>query len=138
MTALPRLMHTMLHVADIDRTLAFYCGVLGMTVQIDRRNPATQHRNAFVGYGPYDTTAQVEFVSYGDRPTYDKGDAFGHLAIGVNDIAGLCAKVEAAGATVSRPPKLLPSGSTIAFIVDPDGYEIEVIQPAQIAGAKPA
>ena len=126
-----RLMHTMLHVADMDRTLAFYCDVLGMTVQVARENPETRHRNAFVGYGPYDTTTQVEFVSYGGREAYDKGDAYGHIALGVDDVADFCERVRAAGGVVSREPKLLGSGSRIAFIQDPDGYEIEVIQPAR-------
>ena len=125
-----RLMHTMLHVRNMDRTLAFYCDVLGMTVQLARENAETGHRNAFVGYGPYDTTAQVEFVSYGTDRTYDRGDAYGHIALGVDDIGQFCDRVRAAGAVVAREPKRLPSGSTIAFIVDPDGYEIEVIQPA--------
>ncbi len=126
-----RLMHTMLHVSDMDRTLAFYCDVLGMTVQLARENPETGHRNAFLGYGPYDTTTQVEFVAYGVGKAYDKGDAYGHIALGVEDIAAFCETVRAAGGEVSREPKLLGSGSRIAFIKDPDGYEIEVIQQAR-------
>jgi lactoylglutathione lyase len=130
MGAHPRLMHTMLHVSDMDRAVAFYCGLLGMTVQVSRENPETQHRNVFLGYGPYDTTPQVEFVSYGVGRHYERGDAFGHLAIGVDDIVAFCDRLRATGAVISREPKSVPSGAKIAFIRDPDGYEIELIEPA--------
>ncbi len=133
-----RLMHTMLHVSDMDRALAFYCGLMGMQVTVSRENPATQHRNAFVGYGPYDTTAQIELVSYGVGRSYDKGDGFGHLAIGVEDVAATCAHLRAHGAVISHEPKTVPSGAQIAFVQDPDGYEIELIQPAPPPAAESA
>ena len=126
-------MHAMLHVTDMERTLAFYCGVLGMTVQVDRYTPETRHRNVFAGYGPYDQETMVEFVSYGVGRQYEKGDGFGHLAIGVADLAETCRQLAAAGVMPLRGPKLAPSGAQIAIIRDPEGYEIELIQPAQPA-----
>jgi lactoylglutathione lyase len=123
-------MHAMLHVSDMDRAVAFYRDLLGMTVQLARENPETQHRNTFVGYGPYDTTTQIELVSYGVGKQYDKGDGFGHMAVSVEDIAAFCEHLRAAGALISREPKRVPSGAQIAFVQDPDGYEIELIQPA--------
>jgi lactoylglutathione lyase len=130
MSVQPRLMHTMLHVSDMDRAVAFYRDVMGMQVTVSRENPATQHRNTFVGYGPYDTTPQIEFVAYGVGKTYDKGDAYGHVAVSTPDIEAFCDHVRAHDGVVTRDPKTVPSGSKIAFIQDPDGYEIEVIQPA--------
>jgi lactoylglutathione lyase len=135
-----RLMHTLLRVRDMERTLAYYCGALGMTVQVDRAGPAPGRRNVFAGYGPYDTTPQMEFVDEGDERTYALGDAYGHVAIQVEDVAGLCEALVAAGyAAPHVGPKTVPSGSRIALVRDPDGYEIELIQPAgHTTGARPA
>lgn len=125
-----RVLHTMLHVADMDRTLAFYCDVLGMSVQVARENKETGHRNVFVGYGPQTTHALIEFVSYRDRPAYEHGDGYGHIALGVEDCRAACAYFEAAGVPVTREPRVAPSGAVIAFIADPDGYQMEIVQAA--------
>lgn len=122
-----RLVHTMLHVADMERTLAFYCGLFGMQVLVARENPATGHRNVFVGHGP--AAPQIEFTSYAGREEYAKGEAFGHVAFEVEDCVQACAVLAGQGVRVTREPRQAPSGAMIAFIEDPDGYAIELIQP---------
>ena len=126
----PRLMHAMLRVSDMERTLAFYCGVLGMTVQRVRDNPQSGHRNVFVGYGPFESSMQIEFVSDGSGARYEAGAGFGHIAIEVADVQGFCEQLRARGVAIVREPKLLPSGTVIAFIQDPDGYSVELVRPA--------
>jgi lactoylglutathione lyase len=124
----------MLHVADMDRTLAFYCDVLGMEVQVARENKATGHRNVFVGYGPQETHALVEFVSYRDRPAYEHGNGFGHVALGVADCRAACGYFADRGVAVTREPRVAPSGAVIAFVADPDGYQLEIVQSAPAHG----
>src|SRR5262245_48507769 len=116
-----RLMHTMLNVADVDRALAFYCGLLGMTVQADRSGQQPGRRNLFIGYGPESSTTLLELCSDQGHGPYDKGEAFGHLAIAVDDVGATCAKLAEAGTEIVRPAKRAMSGAQIAFVRDPDG-----------------
>ena len=125
-----RLMHTSLNVADMDRALAFYCGPLGMTVQADRSGQRPGRRNLFLGYGPESAQTLLELCSDDGHGPYDKGEGFAHIAFGVDDVQQLCLTLAAAGVAIERAPKRAMSGALIAMIRDPDGYLIELIQPA--------
>jgi lactoylglutathione lyase len=124
-----RMLHTMLRVGDLDRSLRFYCDVLGM--RLLRRNdyPGGRFTLAFVGYGDESDTTVLELTHNWDTERYQLGDAFGHVAIGVDDIYGRCEELRARGARIVREPGPMKHGSTeIAFVEDPDGYRIELIQ----------
>jgi lactoylglutathione lyase len=124
-----RILHTMLRVGDLERSVAFYTGVLGMKVLRKTDRPEQKYTLAFVGYGDEKTGAVLELTyNYGiDR--YDVGDAFGHIAIEVPDAAAACAAVREKGGTVSREAGPVKGGTTvIAFVQDPDGYKIELIE----------
>lgn len=125
-----RFLHTMIHVADIDRSIAFYTEVLGMSVLRRGEMPDEGRRNAFIGFGSEDATAVIELTSLQGRADYVKGDAFGHLALGFDDVTAACSSIAEAGGKVTREPYVIASGKTIAFLEDPDGYAIELIQPA--------
>lgn len=125
-----RYLHTMIHVADLERSLDFYTRVLGMQVLRRGHMPDEGRRNVFVGYGSESETAVIELTSYDGRSSYERGQGFGHLALGFEDVRAACATIAGAGGLVSKQPFVIPSGKTIAFVVDPDGYEIELIQPA--------
>jgi lactoylglutathione lyase len=124
-----RLLHTMLRVRDLDRSLDFYVRLLGM--QLLRRSdyPEGRFTLAFVGYTDERDGAVIELTHNWDRhEPYVLGDAWGHLAIGVIDIVDTCARLAAEGVPVPRPPGAMKHGSTIiAFIEDPDGHRIELI-----------
>ena len=122
-----RLMHAMLRVADMDRTLAFYCGALGMSVQMSRTD-ANGYRNVFVGYGPAASTTLLEFGCTPGVASYEKGTAFDHVAFEVGDLAAACAGLRAKGVKIIRDIKTAQSGALIAIIEDPDGYRIELVQ----------
>ena len=124
-----RILHTMLRVGDLARSIDFYTGVLGMRVLRTTDRPDQKYRLAFVGYGDESQHAVLELTyNYGvDR--YDLGTAYGHIAIAVDDAAAACAAVKAKGGTVTREAGPVKGGSTvIAFVQDPDGYKIELIQ----------
>jgi len=124
-----RLLHVMLRVGDLDRSIAFYTDVLGMTLL--RRKDYEQGRFtlAFLGYGPESETTVLELTHNWDTPSYELGTAYGHLALGVDDIHGACGHIAERGGRVVRPPGPMKHGSTvIAFIEDPDGYKVELIQ----------
>ncbi len=123
MPANSRLMHVMLNVADIDRTLAFYAN-LGMRVQVDRSNPAAGSRNLFFGFDSEDEVALIEVAS----PCDASAPGFGHVAIAVPDVVGLCDRLRASGIVPDREPRRLASGAQIAFLRDPDGHRIELVQ----------
>jgi lactoylglutathione lyase len=119
----------MLRVGDLNRSIDFYTGVLGMRVLRTTDRPEQKYRLAFVGYGDESQHAVLELTyNYGvDR--YDLGNAFGHVAIGVPDAAAACAAVKAKGGTVTREAGPVKGGtSVIAFVQDPDGYKIELIE----------
>ena len=124
-----KLLHTMLRVGDLQRSVRFYTEVLGMKLLRTTDRPEQKYSLAFVGYDTEDRTAVLELTyNYGvDR--YEMGGAFGHIAIGVPDVAGACAKVRTAGGKVTREPGPVKGGnSVIAFVEDPDGYKIEFIE----------
>ena len=124
-----RMMHTMLRVTNLDRALNFYCDVLGMTL-IRRRDYAEgRFTLAFVGYGAEPDSTVLELTHNWDTKSYEVGNGFGHLALGVDDIYATCERLRGAGVRIVREPGPMKHGSTIiAFIEDPSGYRIELIQ----------
>ena len=128
----PRLLHTMLRVRDLDRSVEFYTKLLGMKEL--RRNEVTAGRYtlAFVGYGDESSAAVLELTYNWDQPgPYNLGNAFGHLAVGMPDVYKACADLKAAGGKVTREAGPVQHGTTvIAFVEDPDGYKIELVQRA--------
>lgn len=124
-----RILHTMIRVGDLDRSLAFYTQVLGMRLLRKKDYPDGKFTLAFVGYGEETDTAVLELTYNWGREKYELGDAFGHVAIGVSDIYKTCEGIAAKGGKIVRAPGPMKHGSTvIAFVEDPDGYRIELIQ----------
>lgn len=124
-----RILHTMLRVVDLDRSLAFYTKVLGMRLLRRRDYPEGRFTLAFVGYDDEDNSACIELTHNWDTDSYTLGDAFGHIAVAMGDIYQACADIAARGGKVVRQPGPMKHGSTvIAFVEDPDGYKIELIQ----------
>jgi len=124
-----RLLHTMLRVADLDKSIAFYTQVLGMKELRRSDNEQYRYTLAFVGYGDEKDTTVLELTYNWDPKEYILGDAYGHIAIEFDDIYQACEDIKAAGGTVSREPGPVKGGTTeIAFVKDPDGYAIELIQ----------
>jgi len=124
-----RLLHTMIRVNDLDESLRFYCEHLGMTLLRRQDYPGGRFTLAFVGYGDEASQAVVELTYNWDTHSYDIGNGFGHLAVGVDDIYSVCDVLRAKGVKVVRPPGPMQHGSTvIAFVEDPNGYRIELIQ----------
>ncbi|MDT1064015.1 lactoylglutathione lyase [Paracoccus sp. CPCC 101403] len=124
-----RMMHTMIRVLDLDKSIAFYTGLLGMTLLRRDDYPDGKFTNAFVGYGPEESDTVVELThNWGREEPYEIGSGFGHLALGVTDIYAVCDALAQQGAKIPRPPGPMLHGTThIAFIEDPDGYKIELI-----------
>ncbi|MBI5517450.1 MAG: lactoylglutathione lyase [Deltaproteobacteria bacterium] len=124
-----RILHTMLRVGDLERSLAFYTGVLGMTLLRRKDYPEGRFTLAFVGYGPEESAAVLELTHNWDTDRYDLGAGYGHVAIAVDDAYAACAKVTELGGKVTRPAGPMKfSATVIAFVEDPDGYKIEFIQ----------
>ncbi len=124
-----KILHTMLRVGDLDRAIAFYTGVLGMTLLRRNDYPEGRFTLAFVGYGPESEGAVIELTHNWDTARYDVGNGFGHVAIAVEDAYAACEAVTAKGGKVTRPAGPMKHGTTvIAFVEDPDGYKIELIQ----------
>jgi lactoylglutathione lyase len=125
-----RILHTMLRVGDLERSIAFYTKVLGMTLLRTSENPEYRYTLAFLGYeGGNPDQAEIELTHNWGVDDYDMGTAFGHIAIGVPDAHAACEKIRAAGGNVTRDPGPVKGGTTvIAFVTDPDGYKIELIQ----------
>jgi len=124
-----RFLHTMIRVGDLDRSIDFYTRQLGMKLLRRQDFPDGRFTLAFVGYGAESDQTVVELTYNWDTAAYDLGTGFGHLALGLGDIHGACARLAEAGVKVVRPPGAMKHGSTvIAFIEDPDGYRIELIQ----------
>jgi lactoylglutathione lyase len=126
-----RMLHTMLRVGDMQRSVKFYTDVLGMKLLRTTDRPEQKYSLAFVGYDDEDRTAVLELTyNYGvDR--YELGNAFGHIAIGVPDVRAACERVRKSGGKVTREPGPVKGGtSVIAFAEDPDGYKIEFIERA--------
>ena len=129
-----RLLHTMLRVGDLQRSIDFYTKVLGMTLQRTSENPEYKYSLAFVGYGTNPEHAEIELTYNWGVAQYEMGTAFGHIALGVPDAYAACEKIKAAGGAVTREAGAVKGGTTvIAFVTDPDGYKIELIQRAEHA-----
>ncbi len=127
----PRIRHTMLRVKDLDKSLDFYCRLFGMTLYRRRDNEGGKYSVAFLGYGDENSNPAIELTyNWGRDDEYDKGDGYGHIAIGVPDIYALCEMLEKEGVDIPRPVGPLahggPNASIIAFVCDPDGYMIEL------------
>jgi lactoylglutathione lyase len=127
-----RMLHTMLRVKDLDKSLDFYTRLLGMTLLRKKDFPGGKFTLAFVGYGDESDTAVLELTHNWDQDApYDLGDGYGHVAIGVPDIYATCEALEKEGAKIPRPPGPMKHGTAvIAFVEDPDGYKIELIERA--------
>ncbi len=128
-----RILHTMLRVGDLARSINFYTQVLGMTLLRTTKRPEQQYDLAFLGYGTNPDHAEIELTYNYGVAQYELGTAYGHIAIGVEDAAATCAAVRekalALGGAVTREAGPVKGGSTvIAFITDPDGYKIELIE----------
>lgn len=124
-----RLLHTMLRVNDLDESLRFYCDVLGMKLLRKKDYPTGRFTLAFVGYGPESEQAVLELTHNWDIKEYELGTAYGHIALGVEGIAEKVERMRARGAKVTREPgPMKHGGSVIAFIEDPNGYKIELIE----------
>jgi lactoylglutathione lyase len=124
-----RLLHTMLRVGDLAESLKFYCDVLGMKLLRQKDYPGGKFTLAFVGYGEETDHTVLELTYNWDTDRYDLGDAYGHIAIGVDDIYATCDRIKQLGSKVVREPGPMKHGSTvIAFVEDPNGYKVELIQ----------
>lgn len=124
-----RLLHTMLRVRDLDKSIAFYTGPLGMKVLRKKDYPSGKFTNVFVGYGDEADQTVIELTyNWGREEPYELGTGFGHLAVGVADVYQACARLGAQGVKITRPPGPMKDGPEIAFVEDPDGYKIELIQ----------
>lgn len=124
-----RLLHTMLRVGNLDESLKFYCELLGMKLIRKKDYPGGEFTLAFVGYGAESDTAVIELTYNWGKDNYELGDAYGHIAIGVDDIYATCEAIAQQGGKVTRQPGAMKHGSTvIAFVEDPDGYKVELIQ----------
>ncbi len=125
-----RLLHTMIRVRDLKKSLDFYTRLLGMKLLRQKDYPSGEFTLVFVGYGDEASDAVIELThNWGRTEPYDLGTGFGHLAIGVPDIHATCDRLAAEGVNIPRPPgPMKHGGSVIAFIEDPDGYKIELIE----------
>ncbi|MBD1863685.1 MULTISPECIES: lactoylglutathione lyase [Trichocoleus] len=126
-----RLLHTMLRVGDLEESLRFYCDILGMKLLRRKDYPGGQFTLAFVGYGDEIDHTVIELTHNWGVEQYNLGDAYGHIAIGVDDIYATCNTIKERGGKVVREPGPMKHGSTvIAFVEDPSGYKVELIQLA--------
>ena len=124
-----RILHTMLRVGDLQRSIDFYTRVLGMTLLRTTERPDQKYSLAFVGYGSNPEQAEIELTYNHGVDRYELGTAYGHIALQVPDAAAACERIRAAGGTVTREAGPVKGGTTvIAFVEDPDGYKIELIQ----------
>ena len=128
-----RLLHTMLRVGDLDQSLKFYCELLGMTLLRKKDYPGGEFTLAFIGYGDESDHTVIELTYNWGKDHYSLGDAYGHIAIAVDDIYATCQEISDRGGKVTREPGPMKHGSTvIAFVEDPDGYKVELIQQKAI------
>ncbi len=126
-----RLLHTMLRVGDLPRSIEFYTKVMGMTLLRQSENASQKYSLAFLGYGPDPEHAELELTYNHGVTSYDMGTAYGHLAVAVPDAYAACERIRSAGGAVTREAGPVKGGTTvIAFVTDPDGYKIELIQRA--------
>ncbi len=124
-----RFLHTMLRVGDLQRSIDFYTRVMGMRLLRTTERPEQKYSLAFVGYGANPEQAEIELTYNHGVGEYELGTAYGHIALGVADVHGTCEKIRAGGGTITREPGPVKGGTTvIAFVTDPDGYKIELIE----------
>jgi len=124
-----RMLHTMLRVGNLQRAIDFYTQVLGMQLLRTTDRPDQKYSLAFVGYGGNPDQAEIELTYNYGVEQYEMGTAFGHIALGVPDVYAACDKIRAAGGQITREPGPVKGGNTvIAFVADPDGYKIELIE----------
>jgi len=124
-----RILHTMVRVRDLDASLHFYCDVLGMKLLRKKDYPEGRFTLAFVGYQDESEGAVLELTHNWGHDGYQLGDGYGHVALGVDDIHATCQRLRAAGGRITREPGPMKHGTTvIAFLEDPDGYKIELIE----------
>ena len=133
-----RLLHTMLRVGNLQRSIDFYTNVLGMKLLRTSDNPEYKYKLAFMGYGTNPEHAELELTYNYGVESYDMGTAYGHIAIGVDDAKKACDAARTAGGNVTREPGPVKGGTTvIAFLTDPDGYKVELIErPEQSSGLR--
>ena len=128
-----RVLHTMIRVGNLDRSLAFYTEVLGMRLLRRQDYPGGRFTNAFVGYGDESEGAVLELTFNWDTAAYNLGNGFGHIALAVDDARAACDAIKAKGGTVTREAGPMKHGTTvIAFAEDPDGYKVELIETASL------
>lgn len=124
-----RILHTMLRVRDLDATLRFYTGLLGMKLLRRDEYPEGRFTLAFVGFGTEEDDAVLEFTHNWDTKDYELGSAYGHVALAAPDVYALCEALKARGAKIVRPAGPMKHGTRVlAFIEDPDGYKVELVQ----------
>lgn len=131
-----KILHTMLRVGDLQRSIRFYTDVIGMNLLRTTDRPDQQYSLAFVGFGRgnQDGHAEIELTYNYGVDHYEMGTAYGHIALGVADAAAACTRIRAAGGTITREAGPVKGGSTvIAFVQDPDGYKIELIEQAKLS-----
>ncbi|WJV52036.1 lactoylglutathione lyase [Pectobacteriaceae bacterium CE90] len=127
-----RLLHTMLRVGDLSRSINFYTHILGMQLLRTSENTEYKYSLAFVGYTEESEGAVIELTYNWGVDSYDLGNAFGHIALGVDNVAATCERIRKAGGNVTREAGPVKGGTTIiAFVEDPDGYKIELIERSQ-------
>lgn len=127
------LLHTMLRVGDLQRSIEFYTEMLGMELLRTTERPEQKYTLAFVGFGGGNRNGEAELeLTYNHGVSdYDLGSAYGHIAVGVDDVAATCERIRAGGGKITREPGPVKGGSTfIAFVEDPDGYKVELIETA--------
>ena len=123
------MLHTMLRVKDLDESIGFYTEMFGMKLLRRKDYPEGEFTLAFVGYGDESEHTVLEFTHNWGRSDYDLGDAYGHVALGVDDIYATCDRLRQQGANIVREPGPMKHGTTvIAFVEDPDGYKVELIE----------
>lgn len=127
-----RILHTMLRVGNLDRSIAFYTDVMGMQLLRRKDYPDGRFTLAFLGYGPEDREAALELTHNWDTDAYELGNAYGHIAIEVEDVYAACDRIKAQGGKVVREAGPMKHGSSIlAFVEDPDGYRVELLSPGR-------
>jgi lactoylglutathione lyase len=126
-----RLAHTMIRVRDLEKSLDFYTRILGMQVLRQKEYPGGKFTNTFVGYGPEETHPAIELTyNWGQEEPYDMGNGWGHVALEVPDVYAACEALESVGANITRAPGPMKNGTrVIAFVEDPDGYKVELLEP---------